>query len=129
MHAFKNLSFGINTKWYNGQADIQTYELEELLGTKLRALYQRKKGRDLYDLHKAFMLVKPDPDKIIDCFKRYMYFVTGVIPTKKQFLKNMNEKLSSEDFIKDTDFILRPTEDYNPLLAYEIIRKELLERL
>jgi len=24
--------------------------LEELLGTKLRALYQRRKGRDLFDL-------------------------------------------------------------------------------
>ena len=31
-------------------AVIPTYELDELLATKLRALYQRRKGRDLFDL-------------------------------------------------------------------------------
>ena len=42
-------SFSIDTRWFSGTGAIQTYKLEELLGTKLRALYQRKKGRDLYD--------------------------------------------------------------------------------
>src|SRR4030043_1473595 len=29
---YKSLSFGVNTKWFNGRANILTYELEELLG-------------------------------------------------------------------------------------------------
>ena len=33
----------------SGKCEITTYSLNELLGTKLRALYQRKKGRDLFD--------------------------------------------------------------------------------
>jgi len=57
---YKDVAFSIDTKWYKGDTKIQTYELEELLGTKLRALYQRKKGRDLFDLYKAFSLVKPE---------------------------------------------------------------------
>jgi len=40
--------------WFSGQAQVLTYELEEILGTKLRALYQRKKGRDLFDFSMAF---------------------------------------------------------------------------
>lgn len=42
--------FEVRNSWYNGQCELQTYELAELTGTKLRALYQRRKGRDLFDL-------------------------------------------------------------------------------
>jgi predicted nucleotidyltransferase component of viral defense system len=50
------IPFNVKSSWFNGSCEITTYQLEELLGTKLRALYQRRKGRDLYDLHKAFTL-------------------------------------------------------------------------
>lgn len=33
----------VDSDWFRGQADIPTFALDELLGTKLRALYQRKK--------------------------------------------------------------------------------------
>ena len=41
--------FSIRSPWFAGRAEIQTYSLDELLATKLRALYQRRKGRDLFD--------------------------------------------------------------------------------
>lgn len=47
--------FQIDSPWHSGAADVLTYEPEELLGTKLRALYQRKKGRDLFDLSEALI--------------------------------------------------------------------------
>ena len=37
------------SRWYSGTAAIATFEINELLATKLRALYQRRKGRDLFD--------------------------------------------------------------------------------
>jgi len=42
--------FEVESEWFSGKADIKTYSINELLGTKLRALYQRSKGRDLFDL-------------------------------------------------------------------------------
>ena len=45
--------FSVNNKWFSGSCEITTYQLDELIGTKIRALYQRKKGRDLYDLQIA----------------------------------------------------------------------------
>ena len=42
--------FAVESRWYTGSADVRTFELAEILGTKLRALYQRRKGRDLFDL-------------------------------------------------------------------------------
>jgi predicted nucleotidyltransferase component of viral defense system len=126
---YKDVPFSIDTKWYKGEANIQTYELEELLGTKLRALYQRKKGRDLFDLYKAITVAKPDIDRIIKCYHEYMKFIVGKSPTKKQFLLNMDEKIIDKDFVNDTAFLLRTTEKYNLDEAYELVKKELLEKL
>jgi len=48
--------------------DISTYELDGLLGTKPRALYQRKKGRDLFDLAVALAQDVVDPDRVVEAF-------------------------------------------------------------
>jgi len=33
--------FEVKNQWFNGRCEITTYKLDELIGTKLRALYQR----------------------------------------------------------------------------------------
>ncbi len=61
------------SEWFKGKAEVLTYEIEELLGTKMRALFQRKKGRDLYDLAMALKYFpKLDLGKTIHCFQKYM---------------------------------------------------------
>lgn len=49
----QEVPFRVESGWFTGEARLTTYQLEELVGTKLRALYQRKKGRDLFDLYPA----------------------------------------------------------------------------
>ena len=49
----KEIPFDMKNGWFSGQCSITGYEIEELLATKFRALYQRKKGRDLFDLYWA----------------------------------------------------------------------------
>jgi predicted nucleotidyltransferase component of viral defense system len=61
VHGFKRVPFSVSSRWFEGQSEISTYELDELLGTKLRALYQRKKGRDLFDLAAALEHEDADP--------------------------------------------------------------------
>jgi len=64
-----------------------------LLGTKLRALYQRSKGRDLFDLDFARQHHKLNYDEIVHCFKEYIQFSTNKRPpSKKEFLINLKEK-------------------------------------
>jgi predicted nucleotidyltransferase component of viral defense system len=75
---YKEFPFEVKSSWFTDSCNITTYKLEELLGTKLRALYQRRKGRDLYDIYKALVQV-PELDKqaIIRCYQDYMKFVVG----------------------------------------------------
>ena len=35
-------SFEVRSPWFTGEAEVRTYAIEELLATKLRALYQRQ---------------------------------------------------------------------------------------
>jgi predicted nucleotidyltransferase component of viral defense system len=42
--------FRVDSRWWPGTADVKTFRVEEFVATKLRALYQRRKGRDLFDL-------------------------------------------------------------------------------
>jgi predicted nucleotidyltransferase component of viral defense system len=124
------IPFSISSSWFSGGCSICTFMPEELLGTKLRALYQRRKGRDLFDLYIAFIL-KPDlnRDALIHCYKEYMNFSVTFPPSRKQFIQNMDEKLIDPEFLGDTKALLRPGFKYNPEEAYELVRKELIEKL
>lgn len=121
-------SFSVKSEWFNGECNITTYKLEELLGTKLRALYQRRKGRDLFDLWKALTSSNANPDLIIKCYQEYMKFsLDKPIPSKKEFLMNIDEKKTDDEFLGDTKALLRPDEKYNPEDAFEVVTKTLIE--
>ena len=121
--------FSVNSSWFTGKCETNTYQLNELLGTKLRALYQRKKGRDLFDLYEALVKAEVNPDEIIRSYKRYMAFVVSQPPTCKQFVQNMEEKMNDPTFLEDTRNLIRPEISYNPEEAYSLVRKELIDRL
>ena len=72
-----NFPFEVESEWFSGKASIRTYNINELLGTKLRALYQRSKGRDLFDLNYARLNMELNLEQIIKCFKEYTTFATG----------------------------------------------------
>ena len=121
--------FSINNGWYSGSCKATTYHLEELLGTKLRALYQRRKGRDLFDLWKALSTQNLNTENIIRCYREYIAFVVDNPPTQKEYLLNMEQKIEDAEFLGDIEMLLRPNEKYNPHTAWELVKKELIEKL
>lgn len=68
----RSMPFAVSSRWFTGRADVPTYTLEEMLGTKLRALYQRRKGRDLFDLWDALTRATVDSARVVEAFQRYM---------------------------------------------------------
>ena len=122
--------FEVNSEWFSGKAQIRTYNINELLGTKLRALYQRSKGRDLFDLDYSRRKIELDTDQIIQCFNEYISFATGNRPpSKKEFLPNMEEKEIDPGFTGDMEALLRPEIEYNQDAAFEWLKNELIERI
>jgi len=121
--------FSVENSWFSGQAELTTYKFNELLGTKMRALYQRRKGRDLFDLYLGLTQGQYDADEIIQCYNRYMAFVIENPPTYKQFVNNMEAKLNDEEFLGDTMGLLRPELSFDPTAAYQIVKETLIDRL
>lgn len=121
--------FLVENGWFSGAAKIRTYNINELLGTKLRALYQRSKGRDLFDLNYSRLNIELDYDKIIACFKEYTTFSTGNRPpSKKEFLLNIEKKENDLQFTGDMEALLRSGIEYNQEVAFDWLKNELLER-
>lgn len=121
--------FEVKNSWFNGKCKLTTYQLEELLGTKLRALYQRRKGRDLFDLYWALTNHNVDVEKLLHCYKKYMEFSAGQPPTAKMFIANMDEKMKDSEFTNDINVILRPGIEYVNEKAYETVTDILLQKI
>jgi len=127
---YQKFPFEVDSSYFKGKCYITTYKLEELLGTKLRALYQISKCRDLFNLHKALSLVPAmNKDEIIHCYHEYMSFVVAKPPTQKLFLQNLEAKMKDPEFLGDIVALLRPDEVYNHSVAYNLVRKELIEKI
>lgn len=120
--------FRIESRWYRGGIDITTYSLDELLGTKLRALYQRRKGRDLFDLWAGLTMGKANSDKVVEAFQMYLKSQKLKV-SQKDFLENLNKKLASTDFLKDIEALLLPSVKYDPAAAVQIVKKRLISKL
>jgi predicted nucleotidyltransferase component of viral defense system len=103
----ESVPFEVDSPWFGGAAEVHTYALDELLGTKLRALYQRKKGRDLFDLWHALETGRVDAPRVLACFRRYMTG-GGHSVTRAQFEENLHGKRKLHGFREDMRPLLRP---------------------
>ena len=101
--------YSVDSEWFQGETHIMTYHLDELMGTKLRALYQRRKGRDLFDLWYVLDKKLANAENIISIFERYCQHNADVI-TRAMFEKNLFLKKKHNDFLADM----------GPLLTQEV---------
>ena len=91
----------IENPWFSGATDIPTFSCEEMLATKLRALLQRDKGRDLYDLDHALQIFTDlHPDRTVEFFARYLALSDQTI-SKAQAQERMFAKLANPSFLTD----------------------------
>jgi len=128
VYPLEQLSYSVDTRWFSGVADIHVYTLDELLGTKLRALYQRRKGRDLFDIWHSHNCGLLNPRNVVDVFSRYMQH-EGHHVTRNAFEENLQAKIATLAFSSDTPPLLRPGIDYSPKEATAFVMDEILSLL
>ena len=116
----------VDSAYYAGSANVQTFRCEELVATKIRALYQRSKGRDLYDIWLALSQLGVSPEKVLSAFPAYR----PEQMTMKNCINNLHEKLEDNQFTADiTSLIRRDTPEYDVQNAGVYIEKVLLSKL
>lgn len=128
------LSFGVENPWFTGEAAIPTFSREEMLATKLRALLQRNKGRDLFDLdHSLTVFQGVDPARIVECFQLYLEKAEQAI-SRAEAQQRMFQKLASPTFFTDMRPLLptdraRALNDRTLKAAFAKVMKELIDRI
>lgn len=99
------INFGFESQWFSGESIIAVNQLEELMATKIRALYQRRKGRDLFDLWIVFSKKLANLDETLKIFKKYCDH-GGLKISRDLFLKNLELKSLNKDFQLDMNILL-----------------------
>ncbi len=128
LYGYQNHDYGIQSRWFTGRANIKTYQLEELMGTKLRALYQRLKGRDLFDLWLGITHLNMDCEKVVDVFRQYNK-ANNIIISRAEFEKNLMPKMKLHEFIGDVKALLSDDINWDPEHAYLSVMDKLISRL
>jgi len=126
----RHYPFAVESDWYEGQARIASFEPEELFGTKLRALLQRRKNRDLFDLAQGLDQLALNPGKLLACFEHYLA-LEGRPISRAVAEQRMLEKLTrnlTEDIAPLLPAGIR-FEEGDALRAFERIWRELIVRL
>jgi predicted nucleotidyltransferase component of viral defense system len=96
-----SLPFNVANPWFTGNTNVQTFSREEMLATKLRALLQRDKGRDLYDLaHALERFDGLDAARVAALFARYLEG-SGQMISRAQAQERMFAKLANPRFVID----------------------------
>ena len=130
LHDLKTYPFNVSSDWHNAKAEIVSFEPEELFGTKLRALLQRNKNRDLFDLNEGLGQLGLDCNRVVACFQHYLGLEGRPISranAEERMLKKLNQSL-----IEDIAPLLPPgvgfTDD-DAIAAFGKVWAELITRL
>src|SRR3989304_3232232 len=112
------------------QTRAKGFDIHEMLGTKMRAMFQRKRGRDLFDLYWALTKSPSpvDPAAIIASFQHYLK-QEGTKAGRAEFVGILEAHLKDRGFCSDMEPLLRNGINYDPQTAGSYVKANLLKLL
>lgn len=120
--------YQVDSGWFKGSTKIVTYQLDELMGSKLRALYQRRKGRDLFDMWLMIEKNRIDIHQVIKVFLAHCEHAKQPI-SRAIFEKNLSEKAESEDFRTEVRALITTDLHWDFKTAYNTVLGKIVSLL
>ncbi len=121
--------YQLNSRWYTGKAKVPVLSLPWLLGSKLRALYQRRKGRDLFDLVVSITQGLAMPEQIVESFTSHLK-AAGQSISRAEMEKNLHAKIKDKIFLADLTPLLAETEaGFDQAEACDYLLRELVAKV
>lgn len=121
--SLSQIPFEMTSRYFTGKTTVMAFNAEEMIGSKLRALYQRNKGRDLFDLYEIGKL-SVDWDEIVASFHKL-----NIGASQSEFEKNLELKMKDVEFLEDILPLLPVGVTYDAQIAYEWFKKVVLPRI
>jgi len=120
--------FEMKSPWFSGKANVTTVKAEGLMTGKMVALYDRAKGRDLFDLSEALKDKIIDPNEVIEGFNNYLRRDERSV-SRAEFEMNLSRKLCDHDFREDVLPTLGMDMEYSPDEAAQRVHDKLIKKL
>jgi hypothetical protein len=116
----------VTTPRWSGTARVPTVRTPALIAGKVRALYQRSKGRDVFDIWLALTQLQIDPDTIVAAGRT----VWPESMTAERTIANLRAKLADRLFRTDVDALVSPLDQpYDIDAAAELVVQQVLSRI
>ena len=99
LFGYRQYPFEVASDWYSARTKVVSFEPEELFGTELRALLQRRKNRDLFDLHHGLTQLGLDREKVVTCLNHYLALEDHPISraeAEERMLKKLTRSLTED---------------------------------
>ena len=103
---------------------VRSYDLDEMLGTKMRALLQRDHGRDLFDLWRAWEHSTSSAEGAVDPARVGKAF--RLLPRARGQLAR---RMASRKFLRDLEGYLPAGVDTDPRHAHDVFCEVFLPHL
>ena len=117
----------VDSRWWQGEELIPTFALDEMMATKTRALYQRRKGRDLFDLWLVLTTEEVHDEEVVAGLRHYMQDDVFTYPQLRQ---NLVDKLEDAGFRTDMDALVTAMpDDYDVDAAADVVMERLASLL
>ena len=126
---YRSVDFTVANQWFCGHCKLRTFALEEMLASKINAIYERRKGRDLFDLDYALQNRAVDTDSVFKSWLEYRRLKKAGIPSWREYIQNMADKLLVEEYRHEVLPLLRKGIEYDPVAAWRRIRQCFIDRL
>lgn len=124
---FVTRRLSVDSAWFEGEADVTTFAPEEIVASKVRALHQREKGRDLYDLWLAVEHMGLDGRRIADVFEE-AYRPEGF--RRDELIEMLDDRLARGIFDQDLAPLLAASApSYDAKEALARVRRDVLDVL
>jgi len=125
---YQSMPYSIESRWFTGHGNLITYSIEELLGSKMRALFQRKKGRDLFDLWYSLNYQDINIKNVLQAFGAFISHNESTI-LKEDYIDNVHDKISDPDFRNDIAGLIRPSIDYDMDQSFDHLNIHLFSKM
>lgn len=97
----KIFTHSVDSPWFSGTAELPSFSNEEMLATKLRAMLQRDKARDLFDLsHALSVFTDLDESSVTAMLAQYLALQDQSL-SRAQAEERMLSKLANPGFLAD----------------------------
>ena len=121
--------YQIRSRWFTGKSEVAVLSLPWLLGSKLRALYQRRKGRDLFDLTVVLQQGLITPAQIAESFAAHLS-AAGQSVSRAEIEENLYYKIQDQVFLGDILPLLAGTaSDFDLRAACDFILRSLISQI